>query len=320
MNKNLKLLKDFESSIKQYSRNHNITKVIVALSGGADSVGSALALKNIGIEILALHCNFHLRGEESNRDMAFVKEFCAQNNIPLEIKEFDVEQYRSDLVGVSVEMACRDLRHQWFQKKLEETGYQRIVTGHNADDNIETFFLNLLRGCGSRGLKGMTVDNGKIWRPLLRFHRPNILEYLKQYNQNFVLDSTNLENDFRRNYLRNVIIPLLKKEWKGFDTALDKTISNIEIENRIVEDVVSLALPLPLEPLSVAKITESSAPLLLLKRYIEPAGPFINTHEEILSAIKANKPHIRRWQLKKGIVILRNGNLFIEMSHGEART
>ena len=307
-----------EASIKKEASASNIGKVLMTLSGGADSIATAIALKNSGIEILALHCNFHLRGEESNRDMEFVKKFCTDNQISFEIKEFNVLDYLKENKHSSVEMACRDLRHDWFKKKLKETGYDRIVTGHNADDNIETFFLNLLRGSGTRGLKGMIKDNGLIWRPLLNFHRKEILKYIKNNDLNFVIDSTNLKNDYRRNYLRNTVIPLLKKEWKGFDSALDKTIHNLEKENQVIENSLNNVLYEGIRFLSVETIENFPSPMLLIKRFIEPLGPFSTTPQEVLASIKANKPHIRIWRLKRGNLYLKNKILFIEMSHSES--
>lgn len=309
---------NIELSISREAKESGIINVLVALSGGADSIATAFALKKAGVNIMALHCNFHLRGEESNRDMDFVVNFCKSHQIPLETIEFDVQGYLNFHKGVSLEMACRNLRHEWFDIKMKETGFDRLATGHNADDNIETFLLNMLRGAGSRGLKGMNADNGKIWRPLLNFHRPEILEYLKSYNLTYVIDSSNLESDYRRNYLRNKIIPLLKTEWLGFDKAMDKTIQNINAENVLVESLIDSLLPSsPEKPLSVEAIMDSKAPLLIIKRFIDPYGPFSTTPQEILSAIKANKPHIRRWRLKNGIVFLRNGYLFVEIGHGE---
>ncbi|MCH5240147.1 MAG: tRNA lysidine(34) synthetase TilS [Muribaculaceae bacterium] len=307
-----------ETSVKVTAEEHNIKKVLVALSGGADSMATIYALHRSGIYTIALHCNFHLRGKESDRDTLFVKEFCRQNFIPLEIKDFNVETYLNENPGESIEMACRNLRHDWFDKMLKETGFDRIATGHNADDNIETFFLNMLRGSGSRGLRGMIGDNGKIWRPLLSFHRNEILEYLNNNNVKYVIDSTNLESDFRRNFLRNEIIPLLKSKWPGFNASMDKTIKNMEAENNICESYLNDILATSPATLSIDKIIASKAPLLLIKRFIDPYGPFATTPEEILAAIKANKPHIRRWRLKSGGVFLRNGKLFIEMSHGES--
>lgn len=294
-----------------------IEKVLVALSGGADSIATAHALKKTGIDTLALHCNFHLRGEESDRDMKFVENFCHNLDIPLISTEFDVEDYRSKNKNVSIEMACRNLRHKWFEQKLSETGFDRLATGHNADDNIETFFLNMLRGAGTRGLRGMQADNGKIWRPLLSFHRSEILEYIFANNLKYVVDSTNLTSDYRRNYLRNEIIPAFRKEWKGFDAAMDKTLLNLAAENKLIESFLKKNLPSEGNALEISRIIDSPAPLLIIKRFIDPLKPFSTTPHEILSAIKANKPHIRKWRLGKGIVYLRNGILFVEMGHGE---
>lgn len=314
INKNLHPI---EASVKKEASGYNIRKVIVALSGGADSVAAAYAAKQAGLEILALNCNFHLRGDESDRDMEFVKKFCLNYQIPLEIKDFNVEDFMQKNKGTSVEMACRELRYQWFREKKEETGAERIITGHNADDNIETLFLNLLRGSGTRGLKGMTKMNREIWRPLLNVHRPEILEYLKLNNLDFVIDSTNLESDYRRNFLRNEVFPLLRSEWKGFDKALDRTIQNLQGENSIIEKVIGELLPDEGMPLPVSMVLESGAPELIIKRFVEPAGPYTTTPLEILSAIRASKPDIKKWKLRNGEAILRNKKLFIKMVHGE---
>ena len=307
---------DIEASIKREASEFKIRKSLVALSGGPDSIATAFSLWKAGIEIKALHCNFHLRGEESNRDQEFVKEFCLKHQIPLECIEFDVDNYRLLNKGISIEMACRDLRHNGFQKQLKDYSFQRIATGHNADDNIETFFLNVLRGSGTRGLRCMDPDTGKIWRPLLSFHRSEILQYLSENNLDYVVDSTNLKSDFRRNFLRNEILPLFSKEWNGFDSAMIRTIRNINAENRIVEFYVNRIIENKTE-LNVEEILEFPSPLLLIKRFIDPLIPFTQTPEEVLSAIKANKPHIRKWRLKKGWVFLKNRVLFIEMGHGK---
>ncbi|MCH5234555.1 MAG: tRNA lysidine(34) synthetase TilS [Muribaculaceae bacterium] len=308
-----------EASVKKEASIHNIGKVLVALSGGADSVATAFTLKKTGLDIIALHCNFHLRGEESDRDMKFVEGFCNTNAIPLKIIEFDVNEYLSTHKGESLEMACRNLRHQWFEEELKQSGFDRIATGHNADDNIETLFLNMLRGSGTRGLKGMVADNGKIWRPLLSFSRVVILTYLKKNNLCYVTDSTNLQSDYRRNFLRNEIIPQLRHVWKGFDKAMQHTISNLNAENNVVEFCLEQILSCNPNSLTADQIIAFPAPLLLIKRFIEPLGPFVTTHEEVMDAIKANKPHIRRWRLKNGELILRNRRLFIEMGHCESR-
>lgn len=307
MNKNKALT--LLSEIRKEANNLNIRKVLTGLSGGADSIATTFLLHKAGLEVIALHCNFNLRGEESERDQRFVETFCHNNNIPLKRQSFDVEKYRREHPGTSIEMACRDLRYRWFFKELEEIGFDRIAIGHNADDNIETFFLNLLRGAGSRGLKGMQQDNGKIWRPLLKIHRKEIINYINENNLEFIVDSSNLGNDYRRNFLRNTIFPLLKSEWSGFETSLDTSLRNIYEENRIVEKALEDIISKNKDALDVKEIVGFGSPLLLIKRFIEDLGPYPATPKEILNAINAEKPHIPRWNIRFGSVFIKKGKL-----------
>lgn len=299
-------------NLRKELKDKGIHKVVVALSGGPDSVALTNLLNKSGIQIVAMHCNFHLRGEESNRDQDFTGNFCKILDIPLLIKQININEYLAENPGISIEMACRETRYEWFHKVMKEEGAERIAIGHNADDNIETFFLNLLRGSGTQGLKGMSRDNGILFRPLLDVHRDEIISYLEENNLSYIVDSSNLRNDYRRNYLRNEIIPLFKKEWKGFNKSLDSSISYLNSENKIIEEVIKKSLPANNEPLETKDILDFADPVLLIRRYISEIGPFTTTAEEILNAINAKKPHIRKWRLKKGSVRLQNGRLFKE--------
>lgn len=289
-----------------------LKKIIATVSGGADSVAMLAAIYSTGIKTVAAHCNFHLRGEESNRDEEHVREICRQINVELLTIDFDVEDYISHQKGMSVEMACRELRHSWFASLLSDLKADRIATGHNADDNIETLFLNLMRGSGTSGLRGMLPDTGKIWRPLLSFHRHDILNYLTEKGLTYVTDSTNLESDYRRNYLRNEIIPLLRARWTGFDKALDRSISLLREENKLVVSCINESLPQENGPLNTDIIINFPDPELLIRRYIEPLGPFTTTASEVAAAIVADKPNIKKWKLRKGILRLQNHRLFLD--------
>lgn len=182
-------------------------KLFVALSGGADSTALLLVMKELGYGVHALHCNFHLRGEESNRDQAFVEELCLQQDVPLSVRHFNTEAY-AIRHGISIEMAARDLRYSWFR---EETKGELLAVAHHRDDQAETLLLNLLRGTGLRGLAGMAPLHDGIIRPFLCLSREEILQYLESRGQTYVTDSTNSERASLRNRIRLDIIPLLRQ-------------------------------------------------------------------------------------------------------------
>ena len=149
--------------------------VVVALSGGADSVALLLALTVLGYNCIAAHCNYHLRGDESDRDERHVAEICRRLGVECLIQHCDVAAYREANKGVSVEMACRDIRYRWFESIFENFGAQAIAVGHNADDNIETMLLNIMRGTGIVGARGMIFCNDRhIVRPMLNITRREI--------------------------------------------------------------------------------------------------------------------------------------------------
>ncbi|MDE6769945.1 MAG: tRNA lysidine(34) synthetase TilS, partial [Muribaculaceae bacterium] len=277
------------------------TKFIVAISGGADSIALLASLASARhTQLLAAHCNFHLRGEESMRDQQFVEKICSDLGIRLLVHDFDVPEYQRQNPSTSLEMACRDLRYEWFRQLLSEYNYDRIATGHNADDNIETMLLNLLRGSGTTGLRAMLPDTGTVIRPLLTLHRNEIEAYLKTKGLDYIVDSSNLTSDFRRNFLRNDILPMLRQRWHGLNKALDRSIKLIKAENEVVEKAVADALPKDGTPLLSTTALSFPSPELLIRRYIQPLQPLTTTAEEIVAAMRAEKSDIRRWHLPGG--------------------
>ena len=197
-----------KSAIRQFGKSAN-HKVLVALSGGADSVALLRLLCAQGSNVEALHCNFHLRGEESDRDEAFVTQLCKKLDVPLHVKHFKTLEYARER-GISIEMAARELRYQWFEEMRQQQHADYIAVAHHQDDQAETLLLNLIRGTGLRGLAAMSPCNGHIIRPLLDMSKKEILQYLADIHQDYVTDSTNLERDALRNRLRIDIIPLLR--------------------------------------------------------------------------------------------------------------
>ena len=182
---------------------------IVALSGGADSVALLLLLKEQGFRIHAAHCNFHLRGEESDRDEAFCVELCGRLGIELHRVHFDTNTY-ADLHHVSIEMAARELRYRWFEQLRQDIGAAAICVAHHQNDSVETILMNIIRGTGLRGLTGIQARNGYVLRPLLCVSRDEIERFLAERGQSYVTDSSNLTEDYMRNKIRLQVLPLLQ--------------------------------------------------------------------------------------------------------------
>ncbi len=203
----------FLRKIKTYISAHRLLdegqRVIVALSGGADSVALLHVLQQLGYASEAVHCNFHLRGEESMRDERFVRSLCERLNVPLRVVNFDTTEYAA-AHHISIEMAARDLRYDYFRKVADEEGIIAVAVAHHLNDSAETFLLNLMRGTGINGLRGIRPKNGLIVRPLLCITRQEILAYLEGLGQPYVTDSTNLQDDFTRNKIRLKLLPLMQ--------------------------------------------------------------------------------------------------------------
>ena len=207
-------------------------RVIVALSGGADSVALLDILHRLGYTCIGAHVNFHLRGDESDRDAAFSHHFCVQLGIPFYKTDLYAEKY-ADEEGVSVEMAARTMRYKWFEQLRKEQSAVAVAVAHHKDDSIETVLLNLIRGTGIRGLTGIKARNGSIVRPLLCCNREDVLDYIQQNNLSFVTDRTNLLNEYRRNKIRNEVLPLLESIQPSVRESISRTIDHLN-ETEIV--------------------------------------------------------------------------------------
>ena len=227
------------NKIKQFIAEKHLLKAdrlyLVALSGGADSVALLLVLKELGYSIEAVHCNFHLRGEESLRDEQYCKELCEWENIPLHIAHFDTKEY-ADLHKVSIEMAARDLRYKYFFQLKDDLQAAAICVGHHKEDSVETILINLLRGTGLSGMMGISPDTNSIIRPLLSVSRQEIEQYLEERNVNYVTDSTNMIDDVVRNKIRLNIIPLLQEINPSVNDAILTTAQHLTDANIILQD------------------------------------------------------------------------------------
>ena len=204
------LNKIIEKFICQHDLLRKDGKYLIALSGGADSVSMLLILKSLKYHLEAVHCNFHLRGEESDRDEKFCVDLCKKQDITLHLVHFDTKVY-AQVHKVSIEMAARELRYQYFEQLRKDINADDICVAHHRDDCVETILLNLIRGTGIQGLTGIAPRNEHIVRPLLCVSRSELENYLGSIKQDYVTDSTNLIDDVQRNKIRLDIMPLLKK-------------------------------------------------------------------------------------------------------------
>ena len=213
-------------------------RLVLALSGGIDSMVLADLLLKAKVDFVVAHCNFHLRGEESDGDEQFVREYAERKGIQCFVKHFDTEQYAFGQ-GVSIEMAARDLRYAWFEELRQQLGYDKIAVAHQADDQAETFFINLLRGAGLRGLKGMQPHNGVIIRPLLWASREQIHQYAVENQITWREDHTNAETIYLRNKIRNQLLPVFDELHPEARQGLYKSLEHLACENELYRELLN---------------------------------------------------------------------------------
>jgi len=265
-------------TFKRYIKQHQLLtpggKVIVAVSGGADSVALLHLLARSGYACIVAHCNFHLRGDESDRDETFTKQLADGLSLPFYKTDFDTHSH-ANKKHISIEMAARELRYEWFEQLRSEHRAQAIAVAHHRDDSIETVILNLIRGTGIRGLTGIHPKNGFVVRPLLPFDRNEILAWLAENQSSYCTDSSNLSDEYTRNFIRLRVLPLLEELNPSVRDALARTstyLSDMEklyaamIEHereRIAPDKTKISIP---------ELMQSAAPQTVLYELIRPYG------------------------------------------------
>ena len=226
--------------IEKYQLLEESCPVLVGLSGGADSIALLTLLVKLGYSCIAAHCNFHLRGEESMRDERFAEEYAKTLQVPFLKTDFDTEQYAA-ANHLSIEMAARELRYNWFEEKRSETGAQAIAVAHHRDDSVETVLMNLVRGTGIRGMSGIRPKNGYVVRPLLCVTRKEITAWLDARNISYVTDSTNLSDAYTRNFIRLRVLPLLEEINPSVRTAIARTADHLSAAEAVYMHVVEQA-------------------------------------------------------------------------------
>jgi len=230
----MSLLQRFQEHIKKNHLFSSKDKLLLAVSGGVDSVVLCELCKQAGYDFMMAHCNFRLRGEESERDEEFVKALGSKYKAEVRSKKFETEQYAAEN-KLSIQESARELRYRWFEELINQSTNKSInylLTAHHADDNIETLLMNFFRGTGLHGLTGIPESTGYIRRPLLPFSKEDLLVFAKENNLQWVEDSSNESSRYTRNYFRNELIPALEKVFPQAKKNLEDNIRRFkEIEN-----------------------------------------------------------------------------------------
>lgn len=229
------MLGQFENQVSNHFPFLQGKKLLLAVSGGLDSMVLVHLFQQLNYEIVVLHCNFQLRGLESFEDQQFIQEYSNTNAIPFVFTQFDTEAFAADF-KVSIQVAARELRYSWFYEQLAIQKGDFILTAHHADDNLETFLINLSRGTGLEGLTGIPAQNEKVIRPLLSFSRQQIEEYASANKLKWREDSSNASDKYLRNKIRHHLVPLLKELNPNFMSSFEKTQSFLSDAQDLVDD------------------------------------------------------------------------------------
>ena len=274
--------------------NHLLTSdkpVIIGFSGGGDSVSLLYILNGLGYKCIAAHCNFHLRYEESDRDEEFCRKFAGEHNIIFEKIDFDTKSYAAEK-HISIEMAARELRYEWFEVIREKYNAQAIAVAHHRDDSNETMLLNMIRGTGIRGLCGIRPKNGLIIRPLLCVGREDLIRYLEQYTLPYITDSSNMSDEYTRNFIRLRLLPLMEEINPSVGTTLARTVEHLSDVERLYIQTIEQAKDTLIQKvddnelyISINDIIKQPASKTILYELLKPYGFTRDISEGIFLAL-----------------------------------
>jgi len=285
-----------EPQVKEFIRSEALfmpsDKLLVTLSGGTDSVAMLAILLQFGYRLEAAHCNFQLRGQETENDEAFVRQLCHQWGILLHVKRFNTQQY-AKAHNLSIQMAARDLRYTWFEQLREDRHLDYIAIGHNQDDALETFFLNLSRGAGLKGLTGIAAKHNKIVRPLLNTWRKDLANYLATHTIHFREDQSNAETKYQRNLIRHKVLPLMDKLNPAFRETMQGTLQRLNEASFLYQQGVKaftdqlVSKNNEQEYIKIAPLLQHPAAATILHELLTPIGFTHSQQQDILNCLSA---------------------------------
>ena len=268
----------FQEKVERFIQRHGLLTgkrlVLVGLSGGADSVALLGVLVRLGYPCRALHCNFHLRGDESDRDEVFARQFADSLGVPFLKVDFDTRGYAA-IHQESIEMAARSLRYRWFEEQRQAFNAEAIAVAHHRDDSVETLLMNLLRGSGIRGLGGIRPRNGQVVRPLLAVSRAEIEEWLQTQGWGYVTDSSNLSDAYTRNFIRLRVLPLLEQLNPAARETIARSAAHLSAAEQLYAYTVEearKAVFVTADSLSIEALMRYPSPETLLYEWLRPLG------------------------------------------------
>jgi tRNA(Ile)-lysidine synthase len=224
-------VKQFLTDRRLYTQDHTF---LLACSGGIDSMVLTHIFQKLQLRVAVTHCNFNLRGKDSKKDEAFVETYAQTHNIPFFAKSFDTQTYAQDL-GISIQMAARELRYSFFNELMNQNGFDFLVTAHHLDDSLETLLINLGRGTGIFGLGGIPLDDNKVLRPLSSIEKYELQRYAQDYDLKWREDSSNAKDDYQRNYIRHHVSPSLKEANPHFSSGFRKSLNLVNLDLQLYE-------------------------------------------------------------------------------------
>ena len=257
----MKLLKEFQHYIKDENLFQQKDKLLLAVSGGVDSVVLCELCKQAGYDFVIAHCNFQLRGEESDRDEKFVNALGKKYTAEVLVKKFNTEKFAAEN-KLSIQVAARELRYYWFHELVESSVATYVVTAHHANDNIETMLMNFFKGTGINGLKAILPKQGKIVRPLLFAKKEDLLAFARDNKLDFAEDSSNASDKYTRNYFRNQLFPDLQKVFPQVEENLAGNLQRF----REIEMLYQQSIGLHKKKLMEQKGNEIHIPVLKLQK------------------------------------------------------